>query len=233
MAWLGIDCNLKAWRPLRNAGQKLPENVEMAVLELLCSRLCHDLVGPVGAVNNGLELVEEDPSSLDDIMPLLTSSTRQAWKRLDFFRIAFGFGGGRSSWPYAELRRVSDGYLEESKAKLDWQLHGQDLAEAEGRRGKLLLNLVALGAECLPRGGTVSVEVPPSTSGWRLLVTASGTGANLHERSALAIRGRVSVEDLDARAAQPYFTWLLAEQLGGGIRYDEAPDRRAFSVETP
>lgn len=205
----------------------------MAVLELLCSRLCHDLVGPVGAVNNGLELVEEDPASLGDIMPLLTSSARQAWKRLDFFRIAFGFAGGRSSWSYAELRRVSDGFLEESKAKLDWRLDaGQDLREAEGRRSKLLLNLVALGAECLPRGGTIAVEVPPSSTGWRLLVTASGTGANLHERSALAIRGRVPVEDLDARAAQPYFTWLLAEQLGGGIRCDEAPGHRAFSVET-
>src|SRR5690606_41497048 len=99
----------------------------MAVLELLCSRLCHDLVGPVGAVNNGLELVEEDPSSLDDIMPLLTSSARQAWKRLDFFRIAFGFGGGRSSWSYAELRRVPAGYLAERQAELALPLHGSDM----------------------------------------------------------------------------------------------------------
>lgn len=212
----------------------MADNVDMAVLELLCSRLCHDIVGPVGAVNNGLELVEEDPSSLGDIMPLLTTSARQAWKRLDFFRVAFGFGGGRASWSYSELRRLSTGLLEEGKSKLDWQLDpAQDASEAEGRRSKLVLNLVAIASECLPRGGTVSVALETPPTGWAVVVTAAGTGANLHERTALAIQGRVAVEDLDARAAQSYFARVLAEQMGGSIEYEEAPDRRTFRASTP
>ncbi|MSO76029.1 MAG: hypothetical protein EXQ87_03830 [Alphaproteobacteria bacterium] len=70
--------------------------VDLKIVELLCSRLCHDLIGPIGAINNGLELLSDyDPSMADDVLPLLTTSAKQAWDRLAFFRAALGFGGGR------------------------------------------------------------------------------------------------------------------------------------------
>src|SRR3546814_5278082 len=86
--------------------------IDLRILELVCSRLCHDLVGPVGAVNNGIELLEEfDPSMADDVLPLLRNSARQAWRRLDFFRLAFGAAGGRESRTLGELGRYAAGWV--------------------------------------------------------------------------------------------------------------------------
>src|SRR3546814_20842043 len=103
-------------RPMRRPGEaRVATQIDLRILELVCSRLCHDLVGPVGAVNNGIELLEEfDPSMADDVLPLLRNSARQAWRRLDCFRLAFGAAGGRDAWPLGELgsteeRRVGKG----------------------------------------------------------------------------------------------------------------------------
>jgi histidine phosphotransferase ChpT len=199
-----------------------PENspmdvtVDLRVLELICSRICHDVVGPVGAINNGLELLAETgPADDDGIMPLLASSAKQAWRRLDYFRTAMGYAGGRSEWPVADLRRVAAGLFEEGKITFDWPAPA--IMEPEplpARQAKLLLHLVVLGAEALPRGGTLSLSLSDGPGTRRVEIGARGRSAVLHDRIASAVSGQVSIEELDPRAAQAFLAGIVARSLG-------------------
>ena len=63
--------------------------IDIRVLELLCSRICHDLIRPVTAINNGMELLEDDPGDmLDDIRDLLMNSASEGAGKLQYFRLA-------------------------------------------------------------------------------------------------------------------------------------------------
>ena len=200
--------------------------LDLRIVELLCSRLCHDLVGPIGAVNNGIELLEDfNPEMAGDVLPLITTSARQAWRRLDFFRVAFGFGGGRS-WPMEDLRGYATGLLEGGKVALKWPVDsGRATRELEARTGKLLLNLILIGTEGLPRGGELSVAAVPLPSGWRLAVVATGPMTLLHDRVEETLLGRVPSEEVEARTAQAFFTFELARALGGSLSTERQQDR--------
>lgn len=209
--------------------------MEMRILELLCSRLCHDLVGPIGAVNNGIELLEEsDPAMASEVLPLVTTSARQAWRRLDFFRVAFGFAGGRTSWPAADLRRYASGWLEDGKARLDWpEGPPGEAGELDGSAAKLLLNMILLGAEALPRGGRVSVALQAAGPVSRIGVTAAGPVAALHERVAAVLEGPSGAEDVEARTVQAYFTRRLADAMGASLRLDRGEGRLTLLADAP
>ena len=146
--------------------------VDLAVLELVCSRLCHDLVGPVGAATNGLELLRElndTGRQAIDVLDITDDSTRTAWRRLEFFRVAFGYSGGRTGWSGSELKALAAGMLKNTKVALDWPDSGNN-PPIQGRGGKLVLNLVFLIAEALPRGGEVRVTLDPAPAAVRLCV---------------------------------------------------------------
>lgn len=198
----------------------MSSTIEFRVLELLCSRLCHDLISPVTAVNNGMELMAEDSGDMTgDIRDLISSSAAVASNRLQFYRIAYGLGG-QSAAPVglAEAGRLARGLTEDGKVSLDWPDGSGDGDDSGLSRAtmKLLLNLVLLGIEALPRGGMVSVAVigdPPA----ELAVTASGVGSRLHDESIAALAPGTSVEDLSARSVQAYFVRHMAGQQGAEL----------------
>lgn len=198
-------------------------DIDMRVLELVCSRLCHDLVGPVGAVNNGIELLEDfDPSMADDVLPLLQNSARQAWRRLDFFRLTFGAAGGRDSWAMAELGRCAAGWFEGGKVALDWPNDPRTQGvELEATRAKLLLHLTLIAGEALPRGGTVAIV---ADGGPVPTVTADGRGAALHPQVDAALRG-AAIEELDARSIQAHVAILMAGRAGVDIVVEPGADK--------
>ena len=155
--------------------------IDMRVAELLASRLCHDLVGPIGAVNNGMELLEdEDLGMSEDAIQLSATSARQAANLLQFYRLAYGMASGRIGGDLGDLRDLATGFLASSKTTLDWTL-GQPAGDLPEGLGKLLLNLIALGEECLPRGGTIGVTLFEGAAGLETAVTARGTGARLRD----------------------------------------------------
>lgn len=198
-------------------------DIDMRVLELVCSRLCHDLVGPVGAVNNGIELLEDfDPSMADDVLPLLQNSARQAWRRLDFFRMAFGAAGGREAWPMAELGRCAAGWFEGGKVTLDWPNDpATAAAEIEAVAAKLLLHLTMMAGEALVRGGTVSVRPGP---GPVPTVLAEGRGAALHAQVEAALSG-APADALDARSIQAHLAVLTAARIGMVVVVEPGMDK--------
>lgn len=206
--------------------------IDMRVAELLASRLCHDLVGPIGAVNNGMELLEdEDLGMSDDAIQLSASSARQAANLLQFYRLAYGMAGARIGDDLDNLRELATGFLASSKTTLDWTTVRQPAGETPDGLGKLLLNVIVLGEECLPRGGTLGVSLVEGMAGLEVAVTANGTGARLREESQLVLGDDMVIEELTPRNVHGYFTRLLAQRLGSDLIVDSpGADRVRLSV---
>ncbi len=184
---------------------------------LLVSRVCHDLVGPMGAVVNGLEVLEDerDAAMRADALKIVATSAGQALARLQFLRIAFGAAGSAGAeLDLSEVGRLVQGLLSGSKVQLDWQaahVHWpKDWA-------KLLMNSSLLAADCLPRGGTVRVETGGDAVAPSFKITASGTNARVLEDVERAIRGESGLNALDARGVQPYLTHRLALGVNTGL----------------
>jgi histidine phosphotransferase ChpT len=204
--------------------------IDLRVAELLASRLCHDLVSPVGAVNNGLELMAEDldPEMLQDALALADKSAKQASSTVQFFRLAYGQAGRQVDMGPAELRRLAAGYLTSQKAELAWDADALVLNGPEGG-GKLLLNLIALAVETLQRGGTIRVEA--AGDGQSVRVAGEGTNARLRDETRAAIANGVDVDQLSPRAVQGYFTRLIAQRMGGDLQVLEADGAVSFQVQ--
>ena len=203
--------------------------IDLRVAELLASRLCHDLVSPVGAVNNGLELMAEDldPEMLQDALALADKSAKQASATVQFFRLAYGQAGRQVDMGAAELKRLAEGYLTSQKADLAWDADPLVLNGPDGG-GKLLLNLIALAVETLQRGGTIRADA--SADGHAVRVTAEGTNARVRDETRAAMADGVATAELGPRAVQGYFSRLIARRMGGELEVREETDRVTFSA---
>src|ERR1700756_2468031 len=175
---------------------------EIEFAALLVSRVCHDLVGPLGAVVNGMEVLEDerDPVMRADAIKLVTMSADQALARIQFMRIAFGAAGSAGAeLDLGEIGRLVQGLLEGGKVKLEWSVPQAYWAKDWA---KLLMNAALLGSDCLPRGGVVKVEAEAGAPRFR--VHASGQVARISEDVERTLKGGESPQPLDARAIQPY-----------------------------
>jgi len=180
---------------------------------LLCSRVCHDLISPVGAIVNGLEVLEEakDEETKTFALDLIRKSATTASAKLQFCRIAFGAAG--SAGAQIDLRtaeQISKGFVGKAKHKLDWKI-------APGYMGKdkvkLLLNLVASSVTALPRGGDIEVAMTGSFEVPSFVIRCKGTGARSPQHLAEFISGE-HTPALDAMTIQAYYTWRLACTAG-------------------
>ena len=213
--------------------------VDFRVVQLLCSRLCHDLVGPAGAVNAGLELMRDDGVGTGEALALIELSAQQVARRLAFYRLAFGLGGesgGTSA--VSDTRKLVDGFLSGGKVILDWPAEAPTDAQRRVSGGtiKLILNLALLGIEALPRGGSLTVRFADLLDGMGVAMTAFGNNACFKEEFLNAMGPNVAPDELSVRTAQGYFSARLAEQLATNIEISEGPDgsvRLAVVVPNP
>jgi histidine phosphotransferase ChpT len=207
--------------------------VDLRVAQLLCSRLCHDLAGPIGAVNAGLELLGEDNHQADisrDALALTTDSSRQLSRRLAFFRMAFGLGGGASgAADLGFLHGLTDNFMAEGGVRLDWPVDGEvpSAFTVPGGAGKLLLNLILLARETLPRGGTLSLRFAVMTDGngtrgLGVAMTASGRDAHLRDEVREALNRDCEAETLTARTVLGHFIRNLADSVGTKFEISDA-----------
>ncbi len=206
---------------------------DLKLAEMLASRLCHDLVNPIGAVANGVELLSEFCDTMQkDALDLVASSADRAMKRVAFFRVAYGFAGHDEGQSILDVRGLTAGFLAGGKVALDWPSRPEDAATGLPRSGlKLLLALVALAAESLPRGGTVSVSVD-SPSGAK--VTASGAGARVEASSeailAVFKAGKTpEPEAIEAKSVGAAYAARLAREIGADLAVEAAADRVSLS----
>jgi histidine phosphotransferase ChpT len=193
---------------------------DLELAALLCSRVCHDVISPVGAIVNGLEILadEDDENMRQMAFELVRRSADQASAKLQFCRVAFGAAGAAgSSLDLGEAGEIARLFVGEDKTKLDWAMPSEARPKAEV---KLVLNLMLMAVSTIPRGGTVTVGV----DGDRLVVGATGEGAKLPDASARLLAGVTEPGDIDARLVQVYYAMRLAEQTGYLIDTQAGPD---------
>ncbi|NRD90622.1 histidine phosphotransferase [Sphingopyxis sp. BSNA05] len=194
-------------------------NSEVDLASLLCSKICHDLLSPVGALNNGLELLEgeTDPVMRDRCMDLLADSARVSANKLKYFRLAFGAAGGfGDNVDPAEARLLIESLLGDSgKITLGWALQGEALPK---KAIKILLNLALIAKETLVRGGRLDVGAEQGELGVEVVIRAEGDKIALDEGIRSALDGTIAQADLSARTAGAWMTRELTLKNGGDLR---------------
>src|SRR5690242_13220178 len=176
---------------------------------LLCSRLCHDLISPVGAIINGLEVMEEDKDEETKTfaLDLIKKSAGQASAKLQIYRLAFGASGSVGAQiELGDAEKAARGLFEDGKTILGWNL---SRALVPKNRAKLLLNMLLVASGTIPRGGTLTAD--PMGEGYR--VTARGLNARLPTAMAGLLAG-TPAEAVSAHAIQPLYTGILARECG-------------------
>jgi histidine phosphotransferase ChpT len=207
---------------------------DMELAELLAARLCHDLVGPVSAVSNGVELLQGATTVDPEVNALIASSARQAARRLQWFRAAFGSGAGLPAGALLkESRRLVETLTEETQVKLDWPApDAGSEASASRTAAKVALNLGLVAIECLPRGGTVRVRIG-SPDPLSLEFAASGTGAKIPDDVRTALAGAAPARDIAPRGAAAYLAARLAATAGGCVNVTEGAERVGLVATLP
>ena len=212
-------------------GQQTMHELDLGAL--LVSRVCHDLISPVAAISNGLEILadEDDATMKAHAMRLIEHSVGQAKARLLFARLAFGaMGSAGAEIDLQEVGQVAADFFRTSKAKLDWQMPSVAIDKEIIR---VILNLTALGADCIPRGGSLTVKGEQLRNGFHTTIRAKGLKASLAAdiREGLALQ--IPQEDLTGRTIAPFVTALLARKIGAQIKYAVVDDTVTFDIDFP
>ena len=184
---------------------------DLDLAALLCSRVCHDVISPVGAISNGLELIDDpemDEETKETALAMVRSSARTASAKLKFCRIAFGAAGSAGALiDMGEAGEIAKAFVGEEKVKLDW------LAPRENRpkqQVKLVLNMLLMAMAGIPRGGVVTV----TAEGDVFTARAQGDRAKVPEAIGQVVDGTLELSTLDARLVQPYYARQLAHSAG-------------------
>lgn len=192
---------------------------------LLCSRLCHDLLSPVGALNNGIELLadEQDAEMRERCLELLAESARASANKLKFFRLAFGAGGGfGDEVDTREARGALEGlYGPEKRIELGWIVAGDRLPKGAV---KLLLNLAMIAGDALVRGGRLDVGVERNDGGIEMVIRAEGPRVLVDPMLRATIVNGADGRTVEPRAAGAWLAHGLAAEARGLIRLSDPAD---------
>lgn len=198
---------------------------------LIASRVCHDIISPVGAINNGLEVLAEEGQSEDMrefAMDLIRKSARQASAKLQFARLAFGAAGSAgASIDLGDAETVAKGFMAGEKADLTWTatrvLMPKNLV-------KLLLNLILMAGHAIPRGGVIEVVVTGEAERPTFTLSCKGTNARIPAHAEDALAGRIGDHAPDAHTVQPIYAGLLAAAAGMAVSVTKDGDVVVFEA---
>lgn len=186
---------------------------------LLCSRLCHDLLSPVGAMNNGLELLadEHDPEMRKRCMDLLAESAKSAADKLKFFRLAFGAAGGFGSEvdPMEAKGVIEPLVTSDGRTTLEWMVPAGLMPK---RAVKILLNLVLIAKDALVRGGVLHVGAEFRPGEQEIVIRAVGPRIIMDRSVQDALTGNLAASEIDSRTAAGWMVYGLAKQNGGLVQ---------------
>lgn len=189
-----------------------PDALELAAL--LCSRVCHDLISPVGAIVNGLEVLDDNPKpeDRDFALDLIRKSAKTASARLQFCRLAFGAAGSSGAQiDLGDAQAMAKGHIEDGKITLGWNLPRLLLPK---NRVKLLLNMLVIAQQTIPRGGTLKIDPVGEGEAMSFRITSSGLNARVPQNIADVLSAPSFSPAADAHVVQPYYTRLLAQACG-------------------
>jgi histidine phosphotransferase ChpT len=230
----GIAATLdEPFLPQRDRDPEPPRHlIDIRILELLTARLCHELSGPIAAINNGVELVAEEepglgslpnPAFLYDPVALIRDSARRARSQLQFYRFAYGFTSGSATAGPAP-HEIAIGFFAASRIIGDY---ADSIRMLSADWQKLACNLLSVGADALPRGGRLVLTDSP------FALEAVGEAAALSPEAREALTLATPITELNARTVQPYFTGLLAQALDRSLIAITEPGRVRVSTIAP
>jgi histidine phosphotransferase ChpT len=203
----------------------MPRNHALEIASLLCSRLCHDMLSPVGALSNGLELLtdEKDPTMRQRCFELLEQSARTSADKLKFFRLAFGAA--------AEPRAVVDALVAGSgRTQINWSFSGESLPKPAV---KVLLNYALIAIEALVRGGTIDIAAETRGDATEIAIRATGPRIAFDPAIGRALSGALEAGELASRTAPAAMLHELALTVGGQLQYALSEDALVLGAVLP
>lgn len=196
----------------------------LAMIESLTARICHDLVGPVGAIANGVELLADDPAKPDpEVIQLIASSARSASQRLQYFRTSFGSGNALSTTrALSDARALALTLNEAGKVTVDFPAVDADVEAAAGRPvAKILLNLMLVAHECLPRGGGIRIRTTLGVDALQMTIEAEGVQARLADENRAALTPDPLAHAMTPRGVPARLAQLTAASISATLQVEE------------
>lgn len=199
--------------------------IDTGILELMASKVCHDIISPIGAVNNGIEFLTEMGDHVDEeVVNLIAFSASQASAKLKAYRMAYGAGGADDSIKPEEVHQAIESIVgEEKKVIQEWDPYGE-LGYGEDRPKaycKMLICGLILAMECLPKGGTLGVKAGESNE---TIIIAKGVNACVRERTGEALEQKLPREALEPKYVHPFLMGLLGKAYGYSPSMHEAEE---------
>ncbi len=198
--------------------------IDLDIMELLASKICHDLISPIGAINNGMELIEElGAENVDEIFDLIGFSAAQASAKLQAYRMAYGAGGADASIKPEDVHTSIEAIIAaEKKIVQDWDPHGPlGYAERPEAYCKMLISCILLAMEALPKGGTIKVE---AGEGEQTIIRAEGPDAGLRGGMDEALALNIPGEQLEPKHMHAYVCGLTAKNYNYELTLAQAGD---------
>jgi histidine phosphotransferase ChpT len=205
----------------------------MDLAALLCSRVCHDVISPVGAIINGLEVLEDEKEGemREIALDLIKKSAAAASARLQFCRLAYGAAGSvGASIDTGDAEKVTRELIATERTKLVWNGVGQ---YAPKNKVKLVLNLCLIAAAIIPRGGIITVSLIGEGDGLEAQVEASGANPRLAHGVAALLAGTPEGGSVDAHSIQPYYAGLVARACGLAVTVESAVEKITLRARAP
>ena len=205
---------------------------EREISELLCTKLCHDLAGPVGAVNNGIDFFESDNIQMRaKAFELVHLSARQAVNRLTFFRQAYGVVAQSSEINISEVKSLVLRFIEDTKLKLDFPDSEIDNSDVlDGRMAKLLLNFVIISGYILMYNGLISVKIYREGKKLVTRLSLDGESCKIEDELANILDGNLKGIEINSRNIQHYYTRLLLDEVSASLDVIDEKDKLSFIV---
>lgn len=195
-------------------------NSQTDLAALLCSRLCHDMLSPVGALANGLELLadETDAAMRANVVELLEQSAKISTDKLRFFRLAFGAAGGfGDAVPVEEAQEVVAALVSDAKKiELNWAIASSSLPKPAV---KVMLNLAQIALDSLVRGGTLDIGAELLDGNVEIVARATAEKLAFDEVIGRALQAELAPAEITSRTAAAHMIALLAKEMGGGLQY--------------
>lgn len=202
------------------------------ISELLCTKLCHDLAGPIGAINNGIDFLESDSKQMQEkAFELVRLSSKQAVNRLTFFRQAYGMLSHDSEIHLSELRSLVLKFIEDSKMSLNFPeqvIDGSDVICA--RTGKLILNYVMIASHVIMCNGLISINIDSMGERIKLKITVDAPSYKLEEELRNILNSKFDDIDINSRNIQHYYTAVLMQEVDGNVNIHEEDGRATFTI---
>jgi histidine phosphotransferase ChpT len=210
---------------------------ELRMAELLCTRLCHDLTGPIGAVNNGAEFLSEEGFNLQSqAVELIISSAFSAVTRLQFYRMAYGKVKEQGEANLGEKQKIATDFFIGSKITLDWPDSHTDAVgvSISVKMSRLIFNLLIVASSVLIRGGTIAIRIGQDSQGNKqVVVSAAGAGLKWEQDMEKMLTGQAGATELNPKNVQLYLTRCFVEELKATLACRVGEEELVLQVTQP